>query len=242
MAVAGRINVGRLLLMGLVTGIVVDVIEDVVTGWALGAQFTQALVALGRGPFTLAEIALFNLWGLIVGQAAAFVYVGLRARFGAGPVTAFYAALVIWVTAYFLHYWALAIIGMPAVLMVTVGVVGLVEIVVATIVGMHLYQEAQGLRRCDRAHSGHPVTFLHGLQAGVAVPPQPAGNSVTGGTVARLYALRPRLGKVHEEISRWLPGFMPQFWRLALWPVSRSALPALRCWPTATSLHHGATA
>jgi hypothetical protein len=141
-----RINLARLLLMGLVIGVIVDVVEGIGTGWLLGAQFTAALAALGRGPLTVSEIVLFNLWGLIIGQATAVVYVGFRSRFGPGPLTALYAAVVIWVTGYFLHYLVLAIVGMPAGLMATVGAVGLVEIVVATIVGMHVYQEAPAPR------------------------------------------------------------------------------------------------
>ena len=56
-------------------------------------------------------------------------------------MTAIYAALTVWVLGYFLPYLGMAVLGLPGGLMVTVGAVGLVEIVFATIVGAYFYQE-----------------------------------------------------------------------------------------------------
>jgi hypothetical protein len=136
-----RINVGRLILSGIVTGIIVDIVEDVANGWLLGQQWNDALTALNRPPFTPTHLILFNIWGLIVGLATIWIYAGFRPRFGAGPRTAVYAALTTWVLAYFLCYLVLAMVGMPTGLMVTVAIIGLVEIIVAALIGMHLYRE-----------------------------------------------------------------------------------------------------
>ena len=66
-----------------------------------------------------------------------------RPRFGAGVKTAIYAGALTWVTAYFLATTTPVIMGVIPLRMACVLVaVGLVEIVVATIVGAWLYKEA----------------------------------------------------------------------------------------------------
>ena len=108
----------------------------------LGAQWEAGLAGLGRGPFGFGDIALFNLWALVIGFAAAWIYAGFRPRFGSGALTATYAALTVWVIGYFLRYTVMGMLGMPAGLMAIAGAAALVGTVVATIVGMHVYQEA----------------------------------------------------------------------------------------------------
>lgn len=91
----GQINVSRLLAMGLVTGIIVALVEDVANGVFLGAQWDAGLAGLGRTPLSFGDIALLNLWALVIGFAAAWIYVGFRPRFGPGPLTATCAALTV---------------------------------------------------------------------------------------------------------------------------------------------------
>ena len=137
----GKINVGRLIISGIVIGVFVDVIEGISNGWLLADRWTAALAALNHLPFSVSDIVAFNIYGLIVGFSAAWIYAGFRPRFGAGQTTAVYAALTVWVLGYFLPYLAMTILGMPLGLMVTVGIVGIVEIVVGTLIGAYFYQE-----------------------------------------------------------------------------------------------------
>jgi hypothetical protein len=137
----GQINVSRLLAMGLVTGIIVALVEDVANGVFRGARWNAGLAGLGRTPLALGDITLFNLWALVIGFAAAWIYVGFRPRFGPGPRTATYAALTVWVIGYFLRYAVMWMLGMPAGLMAIAGAAALVGTVVAATVGMHVYQE-----------------------------------------------------------------------------------------------------
>jgi hypothetical protein len=138
----GKINVGRLILSGIIIAVIVDVIEGISNALVLAPRWTAALAAINQPPFTTGQIVGFNIYGLIVGLMAAWIYAGFRPRFGPGHLTAVYAALTTWVLGYGLAYLALGLLVMPADLMVTIGVVGLVEIVVATLVGTYFYQEA----------------------------------------------------------------------------------------------------
>ena len=138
----GKINVGRVILSGIIAAVIINVIEDVMNGMFLASWWNSVAASMNQPPFSGGQIALFNVWGLIIGLAAAWIYAGFRPRFGAGHRTAVIAAVTTWVLAYFLTYFAWAIVGFPVDLMIVVGVVGFVEIVIATLVGAYFYQEA----------------------------------------------------------------------------------------------------
>jgi hypothetical protein len=46
----GKINFGRMILGGIVAGIVIDLFEGVTNGLILGKQYADAMIALGRLP------------------------------------------------------------------------------------------------------------------------------------------------------------------------------------------------
>jgi hypothetical protein len=137
----GRINVGRMIVSGTIIAVIVDIVEGIMNGWLLADQWTAAMAAVNQPPLGTGQIVGFNIYGLIIGLAAAWIYVGFRPRFGPGHKTAIYAALTVWVLGYFLPYFTFALTGMPVGLMVTIGIVGLVEITVATLVGAYFYRE-----------------------------------------------------------------------------------------------------
>lgn len=137
-----RINMGQMLVAGAVAGIIIDIIFGITNGVILAPQWTDGLKGLGQPPFGVGSVVIYNLWGLIAGFAAMWIYVGFRPRFGAGARTAVYAALTVWVTNVLVPFAVLATVGLPAGLMATVAVVGLVGVVVAAIIAMHIYREA----------------------------------------------------------------------------------------------------
>ena len=98
--------------------------------------------SINRPALGMNEIVAFNVFGFIQGLVAIWTYAAIRPRFGEGPKTAVFAALLTWVTAYVFVDAMPTIMGifeLPMTLML-VGV-GLVEIVVATLVGAYLYKE-----------------------------------------------------------------------------------------------------
>ncbi|MDE2133145.1 MAG: hypothetical protein KGJ49_00930 [Alphaproteobacteria bacterium] len=139
----GKINLGRVILGGIVAGAIVDVFEYFLNAKLLAEQWSALMAAQKLPMFGTNEIVAFNVVGLAIGLIAVWTYAAIRPRFGAGPKTAVYAALLTWVTAYVLMDLSPLISGIfPRTLALTLIGVGLVEIVVATVAGAYFYKEA----------------------------------------------------------------------------------------------------
>ena len=139
----GSINWKKVLLGGIVAGIINDVGEGIFEGVILGPQWRQVMQALGH-PLqeTGGQMVLHTLLGFAYGITAVWVYAAIRPRYGAGPKTALYAALGVWVIGYVLPSFNWGSRGLfPAQLMVSASLGELVEIVLATLAGAWLYQE-----------------------------------------------------------------------------------------------------
>ena len=138
----GRINLGRVILGGIVAGIIINVFEFVLNGVLLANQWTDLMVSINRPALGTSGIVAYNIFGFAVGLVAVWTYAAIRPRFGAGPKTAMYAALLTWVTAYVLVDISPTIAGIYPMSMACMLIgVGLVEIVVATLAGAYFYKE-----------------------------------------------------------------------------------------------------
>jgi len=138
----GKIDTGRVILGGIVAGIIVDIVEYVLNGIVLSAQWVAVSSAHSLPMMGTSEIVIFNVIGLVTGIAAVWTYAAIRPRFGAGPTTAVYAALLIWVVGYLIPDVFNEVIGLvPMSMTVTMIVVGAIEIVIATVAGAYLYKE-----------------------------------------------------------------------------------------------------
>jgi hypothetical protein len=138
----GRINLGRVIIGGLVAGLIVNIFEYVLNGVMLSDQWAELMRGIGKPPLGTNEIIAFNVFGFISGIVAVWTYAAIRPRFGAGPMTAVYAALLTWITVYVLADAMPAIMGIFPISMTLILVgVGLIEIVIATLVGAFLYKE-----------------------------------------------------------------------------------------------------
>src|SRR5437763_5376846 len=138
----GRINLGRVILGGIVAGIIIDIVEFVLNAIVLADRWRAVTAAHNLVPVGTQAIIVFNIIGLIMGIAAVWTYAAIRPRFGEGPGTAFIAALLIWVVGYLIGDAYNVVVGLfPLSLAVTLAAVGLVEIVVATLAGAYLYKE-----------------------------------------------------------------------------------------------------
>jgi len=138
------INWSRVILGGLLAGLVINVFEFVVNGLILAKDLEAAMTALGRqvGP---EQLTMFVAWGFLVGIFAVWLYAAIRPRYGAGAKTAICAGSAVWGMGYFLA--AVTPVAMklfPAWIQVTGLAVGLVEVMVATVLGAWLYQEPSG--------------------------------------------------------------------------------------------------
>jgi hypothetical protein len=139
----GKINVGRLILGGIVAGIAIDLLDYFVDGIWLAPRWADGMARLGRTGFSPVQIILLNVIGLLTGIVAIWVYVAIRPRFGAGIKTAVYAGLAVWLltvlfpNAAFMH--VMHLFPNHLTLYTTLG--GLVEAVVGTVAGASVYRE-----------------------------------------------------------------------------------------------------
>jgi hypothetical protein len=137
-----KINWNRVILGGLLAGLVINICEYVENGLILGDQWTRAIVRLQRPAMGADSTAAFLLWGFLVGIYALWLYAVLRPRLGPGPKTAAFAGIAVWVLASLLgsippvamHLFPYHLSGIGIV-------VSLVENVVGTILGAWLYKE-----------------------------------------------------------------------------------------------------
>ena len=138
-----RISLGRVILGGLIAGVVINVFEYFLNGVVLASQWTDLMASLHRPAIGMNQIIVYNVMDFALGLAAVWTYAAMRPRFGAGPKTAVYAALLIWVVGYALADASTYVSGLftSAIFLTLIGV-GLIEIVVATVVGAYLYKES----------------------------------------------------------------------------------------------------
>jgi len=138
----GKVNLGRVVLGGLLAGLVVNVSEFVLNMIVLGADMDAAMKALNRPPMDNQMIACFVVAGFALGIVAVWLYGAIRPRFGPGVKTAVIAALAVYVLAYVypsVFVWAMQLF--PQRVMIISLVWGLPEIVIASIAGAWLYTE-----------------------------------------------------------------------------------------------------
>ncbi len=136
----GRINWGRLIVGGLVAGATINGIELLVHRVILNKEWTAAFAALGKVPTGWTTFIPSNF---IVGTVAVWIYARLRSTYGSGLKAAVLAGLGTW-----LVFWTIPTMAlMPLklfpnqLLFATIGV-GLVDAVLAALLGAWLYKEA----------------------------------------------------------------------------------------------------
>lgn len=87
-------------------------------------------------------IPIFMALGILTGIVTIWLYAAARPRYGAGAGTAVIIAIGVWILGYAIPDIGIAGQGLFSMrLMCTEAVVGLVEVIVATVVGAALYKE-----------------------------------------------------------------------------------------------------
>lgn len=137
------INWARVVMGGVVAGIVVLVVDIASFGFVFNEAVNAAYAALGKNfeEGGAVQFALFIGASLLVGLVAVWLYAAIRARYGAGPRTALVAALAVWLLAYVFPNLGSILSFFPTSLVLTIIGVGLVESVAATLIGASLYRE-----------------------------------------------------------------------------------------------------
>jgi hypothetical protein len=141
----GKINTGRVILGGIVAGILVNISETVLNTVVLKDRWAAVMQALGR-PMTAMDpkaMAVWICWGFAYGILCVWLYAGIRPRFGPGAGTAAKAGFVAWLLAELLANVAMVNMGFaPRGIAAITLAWTLAESIIVTIVGAWVYREA----------------------------------------------------------------------------------------------------
>ena len=137
-----KINFGRVLLGGLVAGLLMNIGEYVLNDKVLGAQmktyFSQHNFPQPGGKAIGVAVVMVFVLGIVM----ILGYAAIRPRFGPGPKTAIIAGLFAWFGVYFFNNVLGAAFGfVPTDILPLLLGWGLVEYLVGALVGAWLYQE-----------------------------------------------------------------------------------------------------
>ena len=138
-----NINLGRVLLGGLVAGLVLNVGEFLLNDVVLGTQMREFFARYGipdpGGPFLIAAVTLTFAVGIVL----VFLYALIRSRLGPGVKTAIIAGLILWFGVYV--YTGVVnglLFGIPIKAMSIAILWGLLEYLLAAIAGGWVYKES----------------------------------------------------------------------------------------------------
>ena len=138
----GTINVGRVIMGGLLAGLVVNISETILNLFVVAQAMEDALKAMNLPPIGGTAISGFVVMAFVLGIVTVWLYAAIRPRFGASVQTAVVAGLAVWFFAYLYPGIGLGLIGMmPTQLNVITLVWGLAEIVIGSIAGAWVYTE-----------------------------------------------------------------------------------------------------
>ena len=136
-------NIGRVILGGIVAAVIYFIGDGVVHGALLKQQWATILGAINvDAEKALKTPAVFGLYDLIKGITAVWIYAGIRPRFGPGAGTATIAGVITWVLAI-----PAPLIGLlpmkffPASFVGLWSVYAIVPSIIGAIVGAWLYRE-----------------------------------------------------------------------------------------------------
>ena len=140
-----KINYGRVVLGGLVAGVVMNVGEIVLNTQVLMKDWEDALRAIGKAPAGNTAIFAFIILMFVLGILSVWLYAAIRPRFGPGPKTALCAGLAVWALAdAFPSISGIPMGVFPARLFIVGTIWGLVEAPLATLAGAYFYREESG--------------------------------------------------------------------------------------------------
>jgi hypothetical protein len=139
------INTGRWLAGGLVAGIVIWLLEGLASLLYM-EEMQTVLEGFGLAMEMTATVwALTVVVSLISGLVLVFLYAAARPRFGPGPKTAMIMACTLWLGGWLLSLIGYYMIGLyPTAMLIKWGIIGVIEVNVAALVGGWIYREPAG--------------------------------------------------------------------------------------------------
>jgi hypothetical protein len=138
----GKINYGRVVLGGIIAGLILNIGELVLNMLVLAKDWEAAMRALNMPPIGGSASLIFIVLCFVLGVMQVWLYAALRPRFGAGPKTAICTGLYVWALAYaWSSFSAMAMGVFPARLFWISLIWGLFEVPIAALAGCWFYRE-----------------------------------------------------------------------------------------------------
>jgi len=137
-----KINAGRVILGGLLAGLVLNIGEFLLNNTILGKQWEAAMQALNLPLMSGRAVVWFIVISFLMGIPMVWLYAAVRPRLGAGPKTALVTGLVVWFLVWLLGFGHSLVTGeYPTKLVWSSIIWGFFEVPIATLAGTWLYKE-----------------------------------------------------------------------------------------------------
>lgn len=138
----GRINVGSVLIGGVLAGAIIFMSQGLLNVVVLGEQMAVVAERHGLPEPSASAFAAYFVISLILGCLAVWVYAAIRPRFGPGARTAMIAGIAAWGLSYGLMIMVDATQGIwPMSGLIIAAIWGLLELILATTLGARFYKE-----------------------------------------------------------------------------------------------------
>lgn len=136
-------NYARILIGGLVAGVVLNLGEFLLNGVILAGQMEEFFRKCGMTPPSGAGLAALVVLTFLLGIFIVYVYAAIRPRYGPGPKTAICAALMTWFCIYLYNNGVAFALGLvPTNVFIIAVIWGAVEYCLAALAGAWVYKEA----------------------------------------------------------------------------------------------------
>jgi hypothetical protein len=136
-------NYMRILIGGLVCGLVLNIGEFLLNGVILAKQMEEFMRRCGMTPPDPKALSILFVITFMLGIFIIYLYAAIRPRYGPGPKTAICAGLLAWFCVYFYNNAVGLALGFIPVNVFVIAVVwGAVQYMLAALAGAWLYKEA----------------------------------------------------------------------------------------------------
>ncbi len=139
----GKMNCGRVLLGGIVAGVVFDALEFIANFFSISGRFMlEHSRLLPNYQPSGGQLAVFILWGFVIGIVSIWTYAAARPRLGPGPKTALIVSVMLWILwALWTHLamWAMGFFSLSLMLWYSLKL--LIEQIITTELGAWLYKD-----------------------------------------------------------------------------------------------------
>jgi hypothetical protein len=140
----GHINVGRVIIGGIVAAVILFAAGFIIHGLIVGADW-MAWHSAGHMPLAASHATAIVIWiivSLINGLTGVWIYAGIRPRYGAGAKTALIAGFLLWLAGGLAAALAQFALGNVPHKIIVIGCIGaLVADLIAIVAGAYFYKE-----------------------------------------------------------------------------------------------------